>query len=218
MGLRHLAAVAMLGFAWCLSASPAGAVPFTIYEDVNSSGDYDPGEERTGGVGGDGGSTFAWAFDLDVLTQDVSSATIEIVFNTWDNNFSVDINGVMVVPVDPNDPAVFTPAIATPWTANANGLPRLIISLGETGISFAGAETTSSTTLTPGLVYAQPTTNPVFVDGQNTITIVNPDDAGPDGVDFTISGDVTLTPEPGSLPLVATGLLLLAWIRRRPGA
>jgi hypothetical protein len=169
MRMRYLAAAMTLAFAWCVVSAQAAAAPITIYEDLNSSGDYDTGEERTGGVGGNGGSTFAWAFDLDALTQDLSSTTIEIVFNTRDNNFIVDIKGVTVVPVDPNDPAVFTPAVVTPWTANANGIPRLIISLSETDISFAAAETTASTTLTSGLIYAQPTTNPVFVDGQNTI-------------------------------------------------
>ncbi len=217
MRLRHLAAAAMLALAWCVVAAPAGAVPITIYEDLNSSGDYDPGEERTGGVGGSGGSTFAWAFDLDALTQDLTSTTIEIDFDSWDNNFVVVVNGVTTVPVDPNNPAVFTPAIVAPWVTNGNGIPRLIISLSETGISFAAAETSSSATLTSGLIYAQPTTNPVFVDGQNTITIVNPDGPGPDGIDFTTSGDVTLlVPEPGTLFLLAAGCLMLGCISRNP--
>jgi hypothetical protein len=68
------------------------------------------------------------------------------------------------------------------------------------------------------MVYAQPTKNPVFRDGQNTITIVNPDYPGTDGIDFSISGDVTLVPEPGTLPLFAAGLVVFAWIGRRPGA
>ena len=61
MRLRHLAIAAMLAFAWLALAAPAVAVPITIYEDLNSSGDYDPGEERTGAVGGNGGSTAAAA-------------------------------------------------------------------------------------------------------------------------------------------------------------
>jgi hypothetical protein len=215
MGLRSIAIAAALGFVWCALAAPAGAVPITFYEDVNSSGSYDPGEERTGGVGGDGGSTFAWAFDLDAATDVISSATIEIVFNTFDHNFIVDINGVTVVPEDPNDPATFTPTIFAPWIANVNGLPRLIISLSETDISFTASETTTSATLTPGMIYAQPTTNPIFVDGQNTIVIVNPDYSGTDGIDFTMSGDVAPVPEPGTLPLLAAGLAVFASIRRR---
>ena len=95
----------------------------------------------------------------------------------------------------------------------------LIISLSEIDVSFAAAETAASATLTSGLVYAQPTVNPVFVDGQNTITIVNPNDAGPDGVEFTISGDVTLlVVEPGTLPLVSAGFLVLGCIALRSRA
>ena len=45
---------------------------------------------------------------------------------------------------------------------------------------------TSSSTITTGLVYDQPTANPVFFDGQNTITIVNPNGNGADGIDFRI--------------------------------
>jgi hypothetical protein len=218
MGRCHLAAAVVFVFAWCIAAAPAGAVEIvTFYDDLNSSGDYDFGEERTGGVGGDGGSTFAWAFDLDAVTEIISSTEITIVLNTYDHNFGVDVNGVAVVPVDPSHPAAFTPAVTMPWNANVNGLPRLVISLSETAISFDGTEDfSSSTSLTLGLVYAQPTINPIFVDGQNTITITNVDGVGADGIDFTISGSVTLVPEPGSLSLVAAGLLVLTWKSRRP--
>lgn len=207
--------LATLALACALAAPAAQAVPITVYEDVNSSGDLDAGEERTGGINGDGGGTYDFAFDLDAGTQSVSGAMLEITFNVWDNNFILVLNGVSVVPVDPNDPAVFTPAIDQPWNANVNGLPRLRITLDEAAITFEAAETAGSTAITSGLVYAQPTTNPVFVAGQNTITIVNPDGPGPDSLDFTISADVPLLiPEPASATLLGLGLLALA-IRRR---
>ena len=215
MRLHAGSMMATLALAGALDALPTLAAPITIYEDVDLSGDYGAGEERTGGVNGDGGGTYDYAFDLDVGTQDISAATLEITFNLWDNNFILLLNGVTVVPLDLNDPAVFTPAIDQPWFANVNGLPRLRISLDETAIAFEAAETTGSTAITSGLVYAQPTTNPVFADGKNTITIVNPDGPGPDGLDFTISGNVPLViPEPASAALIGLGLLVLS-LRRR---
>ena len=209
-----------LAAAWmaCGLAAAAQAVPITIYEDTNSSGSYDTGEERTGGVNADPGATYNYAFDLDAGVHDIAGASIDVSFDVWDNNFILIVNGVTVVPVDNNDPAVFTPAIQTPWTANSNGLPRLHILLDESAISFEAALTTSATSLTAGLVYAQPTTNPVFVDGQNTIAIVNPDGPGPDSLDFSIFGDVPLlAPEPGTGALLGLGLAGLALARRRAG-
>jgi len=209
----HLALAAIVA----LAAGSAGAVPITFYDDLNSSGSYDPGEQVTGGSNGDPGATYALEFDLNAATQDIANASIQLNFAVWDNNFIVSVNGVTVVPVDNNDPAVFTPAVQTPWTANSNGLPRLQIGLTQTGISFAAALTTATNTVTTGLVYAQPTTNPVFHGGQNTITIVNPDGPGPDALIFTILGSIPTLPipEPGTGALLALGLAGLAVARHR---
>ena len=215
MRLRTGPMLATLVFASSWGALPAQAVPFTIYEDVDLSGDYGAGEERTGGVNGNGGATYDYAFDLDAGTQNVSGAALEITFTVWDNNFIVVLNGVTVVPLDPNDPAVFSPAVVQPWLANVNGIPRMRISLDEAAIAFAAAETAASTVITSGLVYAQPTTNPVFAGGQNTITIVNPNGPGPDALSFTISGSVPLLiPEPATGTLIGLGLLGMAMQRR----
>jgi hypothetical protein len=215
MRLRTGPMLATLVFASSWGALPAQAVPFTIYEDVDLSGDYGTGEERTGGVNGNGGATYDYAFDLDAGTQNVSGAALEITFTVWDNNFILVLNGVTVVPLDPGDPAAFTPAVVQPWLSNVNGIPRMRIDLDEAAIVFAAAETASSTVITSGLVYARPTTNPVFADGQNTITIVNPNGPGPDALVFTISGNVPLLiPEPATGTLIGLGLLGMAMQRR----
>jgi len=216
--MRHRAHAVVTSFvlACAFGALSAQAVPITIYEDLDLSGDYGAGEERTGGVNGNGGAAYDYAFDLDAATQDISAATIQITFRIWDNGFLFVLNGVTVVPLDPNDPAVFNPAIVQPWNANINGIPRLRTTLGESAIAFEAALTAVSTAITSGLVYAQTTINPVFADGQNTITIINPNGPGPDALDFTISGDVPiLIPEPASAALMGLGLLCLGLQRRR---
>jgi hypothetical protein len=208
-----LAAFALLAG---MAASSASAVPITIYDDTNSSGAYDLGEAVSGGANGDPGATYALEFDLDSVTQDITGAVLDITFEYWDNNFIIVVNGVTVVPLDPGDPAVFTPGVSNPWLPNDNALPRLAIVMSQTGIAFSSALTTTDTTMTSGLVYAQPTTNPVFVNGQNTITIVNPDGPGPDSLFFTISGDVPLiVPEPATAALFGAGLCALALASRR---
>jgi hypothetical protein len=197
--------VAVLALASLLGAAPAAALPLLFYADTNFDGNYDPGEERTGGVGGNGGSTFTFWFDLGP-SDDPASVTIDLSFLSYDHNFFVFVNSALVVPLDPSNPAAFAPAVAQPWTPNASGLPRLHVALTTTTVDFEGSLTPGATVMTPGLVYGQPVTPPVFVDGRNRITILNPNAAGADGVNFAISGTVEPLPAPEPSPL---GLLLL---------
>jgi hypothetical protein len=203
--------VAFLALAMQLVAGPAAALPLLFYADTNFDGNYDPGEERTGGVGGNGGSTFTFWFDL-APGDDPASVSIDISFLSYDHNFFVFVNSALVVPLDPSNPAAFAPAVTQPWTPNASGLPRLHVALTTTTVDFEGSLTPAATVMTQGLVYAQPTTPPEFVEGQNRITILNPNALGADGVNFTISGtvDPLPAPEPGSLALLVLGLASLS--------
>jgi cysteine-rich repeat protein len=80
-------------------------------------------------------------------------------------------------------------------------LPRLRVSITSFWVEFSGTEQPTSTEMTPGvalsserpgsdrtdhLIYGHETTPPLFIDGQNTITIVNPDGPGADGIEFQI--------------------------------
>ncbi|MBW2381981.1 MAG: FG-GAP repeat protein [Deltaproteobacteria bacterium] len=172
-----------------------------IYEDTNSNGSLDPREERTGGRGGDGGSVFAYAFDLDAAAHDPRLTSIELFLASYDDAFRIDINGTTVVPLSSGTPATFSPPIESPQLENENGLSRLRISITSYWVEFSGTQTPTSQTMTPGvassserpgrdrpghLIYGHETTPPIFVDGQNTITIVNPDGPGTGGIEFQI--------------------------------
>ena len=134
----------------------------------------------------------------------------------WTSNFSNRTKGRAAMRSCMTWSAVFSPAVNTPWNANGNGLPRLVMDIASGARDFSGTLTTGSTSLTSGLVYNQPLVLPVFQDGQNTIVITNPDGAGPDGIDFTISADVGLipAPEPDSAMMLLMGLVLVAGGRR----
>jgi MYXO-CTERM domain-containing protein len=204
-----------------LAATPAGALPIVFFADVNNNGVLDPDEVRTGGVGGNRGSTFTFAFELGTAVSDLASVTIDVSFLTYDHNFLVFVNGGIVLPLDPNNPALFAPAVSEPWTANASGLPRLYADLSATSVSLSGSLTPLATVMTGGLVYNQSPVFPVFIDGLNRITIMNPNGVGTDGIDFTISGNVSpvSAPEPGTALLALLGLVGLAQrsVRRAMG-
>src|SRR5262245_52467728 len=104
--LRKTLALAAGCAAWLATALPASGVPIVIYDDVNSSGSYDLGEELPVGANLDGGGTHDRFFDLDASSQDVASTVLDITFDIFDNNFEILVNGVSVVPVDGGDPAV----------------------------------------------------------------------------------------------------------------
>jgi hypothetical protein len=212
--LRTTLALAAGCAAWLAAAAPASGVPIPIYVDANASLSYDPGEELPGGANLDGGGSHVRFFDLDSGVDDLSSVVLDITFDIFDNNFEILVNGVTVVPLDGGDPAVFTPGIDQPWIANDNSLPRLRMILTATSISFEASLTNTATTMTTGLVYAQTTVNPVFVNGQNTLTVVNPDGPGPDALIFAIAGDVLPVPEPDTALLLGLGLAGLVRIGR----
>ena len=185
----------------CEEGEGPATVGSGIYEDTNANGILDPGEERVGGIGGDGGSVFEYAFDLDAAAHDPRLTSIELHLASYDDAFRIDINGETVVPLSSGSPATFSPPIESPQVENENCLPRLRISITSFWVEFSGTQIPSSLTMTPGvassserpgrdrpghLIYGHETTPPLFIDGQNTITIVNPDGPGAGGIDFRI--------------------------------
>ena len=104
--------VPALVLAGCLAAASARAVPITVYDHVDLGADHTAARERIGGVRGHAGATVDVALDLIVKKTAASIAPLEISFHRWEENLMV--NGVTVVPVDPNDPGVSTQALSNP--------------------------------------------------------------------------------------------------------
>ena len=207
---RTILALALVAGLW-LWPETAAAVRLDIDAGVTSNATWDDASES--GTTGNGGAFLEMSFELDGAVHDISSLTVELSFITIDHNFIIYVNGSEVVPIDPGNPAEFAPLLIDTWLANANGLPRIVMTFSPTGVEFAGTEQTSSAALTTGLVYNQPVATPGFIAGTNTIRFENPDDAGPDGSVFAILADAGLLipiPEPGTASLVALGVCGLA--------
>jgi hypothetical protein len=212
---RHLSLLALFAGIW-LAPTSSHAVPLDIDASVISNGTWD--DPSQSGTTGDNGGFLEMSFEIDGSVYDITTLTVELSFVTMDHNFIIDINGSEVVPIDPNNPAVFSPLVNQPWNANDDSLPRIVMTFSPTGVEFAGTEQINSTSLTTGLVYAQPVATPGFISGTNTIRFENPDDVGPDGSVFSIIADAALLipiPEPDTGSLLALGLCAVEARTRR---
>ena len=71
--------------------------------------------------------------------------------------------------------------------ANSNGLPRLRVVINSSGITLTGTRRTTDTSLQPVIFTSGGLGTLAFGSNQNTITVINPNDSGPDGTSGTIS-------------------------------
>ena len=200
----------------CLAlAAPAAGAPIDFTGSaVNGTWDdtNDLGTNADLGVGPD--AVWSLTFDLGTGLVDLSSVAIALTFTSFDHNFIVDINGTEIVPMDPGNPAVFTPGLVNPWTPSTESQPRLVMHFSNAAVTFEGTPNVGDTALV-ALIYNQPTVVPIIVDGVNTITFTMLNDVGPDASNWGITGSATLlAPEPSPAALVTLGLVIVAVGRR----
>lgn len=194
------------------SAATAQTVSPEVYEDLNSNGSFDTGEENSGFSNGNGGGTSNRAFDI--VGGDTTTPIIIVEFDYVDNSFILDVNGsTLCLPTICQLQAnVFNPAndaflqassgaLAAPWLPNSNGLPRVRVTITATSYTVVVARARNSTSLETGVLTSGSFGPlPVFVQGQNTITVINPNDNGPD----RILGNIAVTYEPLEVDLRIT--------------
>ena len=185
--------------AW-LPVQAAHAVTATVYSDSNSNGQFDSGEQNNTFLGGDGGSTHLRSFDIGPAGN-LATPQVTIDFPYIDNSVRVQINGsdicapsICQFQADAHNAA--TQAFlrfaggdfVEPWLENVNGLPRLRVTVTPSSITITGTRTTTATALSAVTFSSGGLGSPpVFVNGQNDISVVNPDDVGPDAIEGLMS-------------------------------
>jgi len=196
-------------------AAPALGAPIDFTGTaVNGTWDdtNDLGTNADLGAGPD--AVWSLTFDLGTGLVDLSSVFIDLAFTSFDHNFTVDINGTEIVPMDPGNPAVFTPGLNNPWTPSTESLPRLVMHFSNVAVTFEGTPNVGDMALVT-LTYNQLTTVPAILDGVNTITFTMLNDVGPDASNWGITGSAALlAPEPSPAALITVGLVIVAIGRR----
>ena len=138
---------------------------------------------------GNGGGTHVFNYN-DVVEAEINLSTV-------DNSFQVDVDGTTIHSnilqlesgnFSPGDVQMVFQSngsqIVSPWVANTNGLPRIKIAIDQAGaVIIRGSRTTTSTTLEVMVTSDGSPFNTInFPVGATTITIINPNDGGPDGI------------------------------------
>ena len=156
--------------------------------------------------------------NIELLAEfDIIDDGLEIIVNGTSMFVSMDTSqygnqDFVVTAVQPND-------VANPWSANSNGLARLIVLANGSGTSFSGSVDTTTATIVD---YVPNSTvqdfNNLLVVGANQIEFVNHNASQGASLQGNFSVCEVLpvaVPEPGSLGLIGIGMLFFAGRRRR---
>ncbi|MEQ8748071.1 carbohydrate-binding domain-containing protein, partial [Pyruvatibacter sp.] len=146
----------------------------------------------TGNGGGAGTSVVTLPSD--------TGAAITVDFARIDNSFELVVNGQSLTGntiqlqsnvYDPGTQSFLqfadgTP-ISRPWVPTEDGGPRIQAVISENGVEFFATRSPSSSVLEPLELVNGSITAPDLIEGANTVTIINPDDHGPDGIEAVLS-------------------------------
>ncbi|MCH6258332.1 putative Ig domain-containing protein, partial [Puniceicoccaceae bacterium K14] len=153
---------------------------------------------KTSNGGGQGTAT------IDFNGSESGSEEIIIEFAKIDNSFQLEINGQPITDkiiqlqsnVYDSDTENFLQlesgnAISSPWIKSEDGSPRIKIIISEDNIEILATPTSASTEYESMQLETGDFTIPPFNDGENTLTIINPDGDGPDGLQATVTATYT---------------------------
>jgi PEP-CTERM motif-containing protein len=160
----------------------------------------------------------AVTFSLDASTVQVSSAQLELTVGETDEGFAIVINGSTIFDVaafdknDPGHPIGVDTGLNQPWFSGSS--PRILVSISEAAVAISALINSNDSSYTSiGLLTAA--TLPAFVDGVNTLTIINRNQFGPGGTrKMAIAGTVVSVPEPSSLILLLLGVFSVLTARK----
>ncbi|WP_425409694.1 cadherin domain-containing protein [Hyphococcus sp.] len=147
---------------------------------------------------GEGGGAGAASIDLSGVNAD--SAEITIDFTRIDNSLELVVNGQSLTEgviqlehahYDPETESFLQfedgAAIHQPWVPNDDGSPRIQIVITENGVEAFATRTPGSGVMEPLELVNGEWDLPDFIDGENTVEVINPDSGGPDGLHAVIS-------------------------------
>jgi len=116
-------------------------------------------------------------------------AAVVLTLPTWDDSFyETTLNGNVVFPAS-NEPQSWGAGglnIASPWTANVNGLPRTIITFTSTSVTYQVSQNVNSTTMTTVVPTNWVTTPQPFQVGSNTLVFGIKNTFGPTSGSWSI--------------------------------
>ncbi len=158
--------------------------------------DVENAEITTSNGGGSETSTVTLSDAVD------GSSEIVIDFGRIDNSFEVEVNGqsltdeIMQLQSNVFDDSsevmlVFEDgsAASAPWVPNADGSPRFQVVITEDGVEVLGTRGPNSGDMEPMTLEGAEFNTIDLVDGENSVTVINPDGSGPDGLDATVSAE-----------------------------
>ncbi len=167
-----------------------------------------PSEVLTAGVSNaeittaNGGGAETASFDLSGASA--GSAEITIDFAHVDNSLELVVNGQSLADgVIQLERAHYDPAtesflqfadgseISQPWVPNADGSPRIQVIITEEGVTVYATRTPTSGVMEPLELINGEFITPDFVEGENSVQIINPDGGGPDGLEALVSATYT---------------------------
>ena len=173
-----------------------GPVVTMSQKTVTEAAEVDNAEITTSNGGGSETSTVSLSDAVD------GSSEIVIDFGRIDNSFEVEVNGQSltdeIIQLQPN---VFDDAsevmlvfedgtvASTPWVPNSDGSPRFQVVVSDDGVEILGTRGPNSGDLEPMTLDGAEFNTVDLLEGDNSVTVINPDGDGPDGLDATVSAE-----------------------------
>ncbi|MEO1324698.1 MAG: hypothetical protein AAFV59_17025, partial [Pseudomonadota bacterium] len=116
------------------------------------------------------------SLEIEINGQSLTDETIQLQANAFD-----DSSDVMLVFEDGS-------VANSPWVPNSDGSPRFQVVVTDEGVEIYGTRSPGSGEMEPMTLEGGSFNSIDLSEGENTVTVTNPDGPGPDGLSATVSG------------------------------